>query len=156
MYTSTGGSDVFFMRGTAYQIEVHHQPTPESMLVGGALELGPDQPTRHYFGLAGVVGSSWRRRSWFVEGTLGLGIEVLDAMRKQVTVTNSTADVGTVAETTVSLSPTPGFYFRLGGIAGVQLSTAFDLVAQLGAHLSSTGDVGSFLSATAGVRLRLP
>ena len=49
----------------------------------------------------------------------------------------------------------PGLYMRAQGIAGVRLSRAFDLVAKLGVHLSSTDESGSFVSPTVGVRLRL-
>lgn len=148
-------SSEYVDRGTVYEIDVHRQSAPDSLLFGAALEVGPGSPNRHYFSLAGVVGTGWRRRSWFLEGNLGVGLEVLDASPRVATVT-ITSNTGTTSDTTITLEPTALLYLRASGIAGAQVSTRFDLVAQLGAHLSSTGDAGSFLSATAGLRLRLP
>ena len=41
-------------------------------------------------------------------------------------------------------------------VSGVRLSRAFDLVAKLSVHLSSSFDLGSYVSPTIGVRMRLP
>jgi hypothetical protein len=150
-----GGQRFEFQGSTAYQIELQHQAAPGSILVGAALEVGPDQP-KHYFGLAAFVGSTWRRRSWYIEGTLGLGVEALDSMTKTITVTNNSTQLGTVSETKVSSGPVPAIYVRPVGTAGLHLTQAFDLVAQLGAHISSTGEIGSYLGSTIGLRLRLP
>jgi hypothetical protein len=151
-----GGVQSFeFFRGTAYQIEVQHQAAPGSILVGAALEIGPDQP-RHYFGGAAFVGSAWRRRAWYAEGTLGLGVEALEGRTKTVTVTNNSSQLGTVTETKVSTAPVPTLYGRAAGTAGLHLSQSFDLVAQVGAHISTSYQSGSFLSSTIGLRLRLP
>jgi hypothetical protein len=146
----------YFVRGTAYQIELRHQSAPDSPLFGAAIEVGPDAPSRHYFGVAALVGSSWRRRRWFLEGTLGLGLEELDAISKKVTVTNNSSQLGTEEQTTVSLGPIPGLFLRVAGLAGVHISSSFDIVAQLGAHVSTTGQLGSYLGSTVGLRLRLP
>ena len=50
----------------------------------------------------------------------------------------------------------PGLYARLQGTAGLRVSRRFDVVAQLGAHVSSIGQQGSYLSSGVGLRLRLP
>ena len=50
----------------------------------------------------------------------------------------------------------PGLYVRPAGTGGLQVSRFFNLVLQLGVHLSSNGSIGSYLSSAAGVRLRLP
>jgi hypothetical protein len=133
-----------------YQIEAQHQPSPESLLLGAALEVGP---AYHYFGAAAFAGSGWHGGRWFLEGNLGLGVEVLEGATKTTTVTDSSA--GTTVESTIKDGAAPGLYLRGQGIAGVRLSRAFDLVAKLSVHLSSTGESGSFVSPTIGLRLRL-
>jgi hypothetical protein len=152
--TTFGGTVV--SRGTAYQIEMQHQARPDSALFGAALETGPNAPFKHYFGAAAFAGSRWRRRSWFMEANLGLGLEVITEMVKKVTVTNSSNVLGSVDQTTVSSEPVPELYARVAGAAGVNLTQSFDLVVQLGAHLSSAGNDGSYLSSTVGLRLRVP
>ena len=77
-------------------------------------------------------------------------------MTKTITVTNNSMQLGTVTETKVSSGPVPALYGRATGTAGFHLSRVFDLVAQLGAHISSRGDTGSYLGSTVGLRLRLP
>ena len=137
----------------AYQIDLQHQTSPESLLFGVALEVGP---VYHYFGAAAFVGSGWHRGRWFLEGNLGLGLEALTGQVRRLTITDSSAMNGPVSEVTTSFEPVPGLYARVQGAAGVRVTGAFDLVAQLGVHLSSTGEVGSFVSPTIGVRMRLP
>jgi hypothetical protein len=151
---SAGATD-FNYGGTGYQIEVRHQTSADSLSIGVALEAGPDAP-RHYLGAAAVAGSGWRRGAWLVEGDVGLGVEVLDGRVKTVTVTNNSSQLAPATETTVSFEPVPGLFARVGGGAGLRLARDFDLVTRLGVHLSSSGQVGSFLSSTVGVRLRLP
>jgi hypothetical protein len=156
--TSLGRTD--FSRATAYRIEMQHQATSDSLLFGAALEAGPNAPAKHYFGAVAFAGSRWRWRSWFVEANLGLGLEVIDEMVKKVSVTNSSDMLGPVEQTTVSSEPVPELYVRVAGAAGVNLTQSFDLVAQLGAHLSS-GQFGPYyfgfyLSSIIGLRLRLP
>ena len=137
----------------AYQIELQHQTSPESLLFGAALEVGP---VYHYFGAAAFAGAGWSRDQWFLEGNLGLGVEVLDQLARTITLTYSSPEAPTVESTTISNEPVPGLYLRGQGIAGVRLSRAFDLVAKLSVHLSSSFDLGSFVSPTIGVRMRLP
>jgi hypothetical protein len=72
-----------------------------------------------------------------------------------LTVSHNSA-TGTVSETDVSFKPVPGLYARLQGTGGVRVSRRFDVVAQLGAHVSSIGQQGSYLSSGVGLRLRLP
>ena len=133
-----------------YQIEAQHQTSAESLLFGAALEVGP---VYHYFGAAAFAGSGWSRGRWFLEGNLGLGVEVLEGATKTTTVTDLSA--GTTVSSTIKDGAVPGLYLRGQGIAGVRLSRAFDLVAKLSFHLSSTGESGSFVSPTIGLRLRL-
>jgi hypothetical protein len=143
--------------GAVYQVEVQHQATPDGVLVGAALELGPgaDEEALHYFGAAGLLGSRWGSRKWFIEGTVGVGLEALRGAVKTTTVTNN-SQTGTVSETVVSVRPVPALYAPLHGAGGVRVSRLLDVIAQLGVHLSSEWQAGSYLSSTLGVRLRLP
>lgn len=150
-YGTSWSPDGEFSR--AYQIELQHQTSPETLLFGVALEIGP---VYHYFGAAAFVGSGWYRGRWYLEGDLGLGLEALTGKVTRLTVTDSSAGPGPVSEVTTSFEPIPGLYARIQGTAGVRVTGAFDVVAQLGAHLSSSFEIGSFVSPTVGVRLRLP
>jgi hypothetical protein len=141
--------------GTMYHVDVQHQASPDSWLLGATLEVGPSGLARHYLGAAALVGSGWHGRRLLLEGTVGLGLEAVSGSVLHVSVTNN-AMTGVASETTTSFEAVPGLYARVQGTSGVRLSQAFDLVAQIGAHLSSTGELGSYLSGTVGVRLRLP
>ena len=122
------------------------------------MQLGPegDGSMLHYLGAAAFVGSRWQSRRWFMEGTAGLGLEVLGARIVSTSTTTNNSQTGTSSETRVSFQPEPAIYARLQGAGGVRLSGMFDLVAQLGAHVSSDWKWGSYLSSTLGVRMRLP
>jgi hypothetical protein len=150
-----GAAGTTVMRSGAFQLEVQRQPSPERMLLGLALTAGPDSP-RHYLGLAAFAGEAWGGQSWFAEATLGLGVEALDGMAKTAMGTGEAYMTPTVTERWTSAGVFPGVYVRPAGTAGFRLSRFFDLVAQLGAHLSSNGSIASYLSSAAGVRLRLP
>jgi len=143
--------------GAVYQIEAQHQATPDSMLVGAALELGPvgQGATPHYLGFAGFIGSRWRSHRWFMEGTVGLGVEAIGGRYATLSVTNN-SQTGTVSESVVSYRAVPGLYARLQGTGGVQVSRMFELGVQLGAHLSSNWEFGSYVASTVGLRARLP
>jgi len=143
--------------GGVYQIEVQHQASPDSLPLGVALEVGPsgEGATSHYLGVAGFLGSRRGSGRWFIEGTVGLGVEVVSGRVQTLTVTNN-SQTGVTSESQVSFEPVPALYARLQGTGGVQVSQMFDLVAQIGAHPSSSWKFGSYLSSTFGVRLRLP
>jgi hypothetical protein len=159
--TVTRDTTTSVTRGDAFQLELQRQRSPDSMLLGIAVTAGPAAP-RHYVGAAAFAGQAWRGQSWFAEATLGLGVEALDGYAwikwsAGTAPTSSNPSVATdMSESRVSTGPVPGLYLRAAGTGGLSVSRFFDLVAQLGAHVSSEGDIGSYLGATAGVRLRLP
>jgi hypothetical protein len=101
------------------------------------------------------VGSRWQRRGWFAEATVGAGLLAARIQVPTSTVTNS-SNQGTSVETSVSTQVQPALYARAVGTIGMPISGDLDLVARLGVHLASTGMVTDFLSATVGVRLKLP
>jgi hypothetical protein len=144
------------MHGSAYQIEVQRQ-SPDGILVGVALKAGPDLLPHHYLSGAVFAGEAWRRRAWFVETTLGLGVGAIDGLQTTgMTIGDVTTGASTTTQQWTSVGWVPELFVRAAGTGGVQLSRLFDLVAQLGAHLSSDGDRGSYGSAVVGMRVRLP
>jgi hypothetical protein len=60
------------------------------------------------------------------------------------------------AQDSIAVEHAPGLYARVQGTAGVRVAASFDVVAQVGLHLSSTGGYGSYVGSTFGLRLRLP
>jgi hypothetical protein len=154
-YFGNGNWPAFVWGDGMYHVDVQHQARPESVLLGLTLEAGPSQAAPHYLGAAAFIGSGWHGRRFFLEGTVGLGVEVLGGPVKRVTVTNNSM-TGTASETTTTFEPTLGLYARAQATGGVRFSQDFDVVAQVAVHLSSTGQRGCFLSSTIGVRMRLP
>jgi hypothetical protein len=165
--TVAGGPTLLFWTGEAnrmlgggggvYELALQHQATPESILLGAALQLGPQGDyawMEHYLGMAAFVGSRWQSGRLFTEATVGLGLEVLARRVVSTSITNNSM-TGTTSETRVSFEPEPAAYARLQGAGGVRLSGMFELVAQLGAHVSSDWKLGSYLSSMLGVRMRL-
>ncbi|HET6147881.1 MAG TPA: hypothetical protein VFH68_10145 [Polyangia bacterium] len=135
-----------------YALEVQHRTRPDGLAIGGALDAGP---TSHLLGLLGFIGSRWEKRGWFAEATLGAGLLAVRIPAATTTVTNSSV-TGSLSETTVSTQVQPALYARAVGAIGLSISDDLDLVARLGVHLASSGLVTDFLSATAGVRLKVP
>ena len=135
---------------TNYALELQHQIQPEGLIIGGALDAGP---TSHLLGLVGFVGSRWQGRVWFAEANVGAGI-LTERGQAWTTTVSSTGGAG--AQTTVSTQVQPALYGRAVGAIGFPIGGDLDLVARLGIHLASTGLATDFLSATAGVRLKLP
>ena len=154
-YFGGGNWPAFVWGDGMYHVDVQHQARPESVLLGLTLEAGPSQAAPHYLGAAAFIGSGWHGRRFFLEGTVGLGVEALGGRVKRVTLTENSS-TGSVSETTTSFEPVPGLYARAQATAGVRFSQDFDVVAQMAVHLSSTGQLGSFLSSTVGLRMRLP
>jgi hypothetical protein len=140
--------------GSHYQVEVQHQTAPAGVVIGAALDAGPDS---HLLGVAGLVGSHRQWRSWFLEATVGIGVE---AVRVWVPIQTVLSSSSSGIEASVTTQVEPGLYARAIGTIGRPVSDDFDLVARLGVHVAMNGfQAGSeigFASATVGVRLRLP
>lgn len=146
------------VRDVTYQLEIQHQASPDALIFGAALDIGTDSPTfgSQLFGIAGIVGSSWYHRHWFLETTAGAGLEVA-RLAPTTTGTIHTSEAGATSTTTISNEFQPTLYLRGTGTVGLPIATAFDLVARFGIHLSSEGGSSAdFVSATAGLRFRLP
>ena len=143
------------IRDTTYELELQRQASPDSLIFGAALEAGTDSSSS-LIGIAGFVGSDWRHRHWFLETTAGAGLELARLYVANRTVTNSSL-TGTSSETTVSSERQPVLYVRGVGTLGFPISSSLDLVGRLGIHLASSGGFATdFLSATVGLRFRLP
>jgi hypothetical protein len=144
------------LRGSTYELEAQRQASPGSLIFGAALEVGTDPGGGQRFGLAGLVGSSWQPRHWFLETTGGVGLGLAPMPQATRTVTNSSLS-GSSSETTVSTKPQPVLYLRGVGTVGFPISSSLDLVARVGVHLASSGGFATdFLSGTAGLRFRIP
>jgi hypothetical protein len=141
--------------GNTFKVEVRHQTSPDSLFFGMALQVGPDVGAQHEIGGAAFIGSDWRRRWFFLEGDLGLGIEVLKSTYIS-SVSMSSGSTGTTMQETTTVDHFAGLFARAQGTAGVRVTATFDVVAQLGLHLSSGGGYSSFVSSLFGLRLRLP
>jgi len=139
-------------RGFGYQFEVQHQSPGDDMILGGALDAGPDP---HVVGIAAFIGTRRSSKHWYLEATLGAGIEDERLPVGNYTITNSSQN-GTSSETTFSTGNQPALYARAIGSIGVPINSTFDFVARLGLHLASSGLNTDFMVATAGLRVKLP
>ncbi len=141
-----------FSFGSSYQIEVQHRNPDDGLILGGALEAGPDN---HLVGVAGLIGTrrSWGR--WYFEPMLGAGIEVERVgVSTQTVISSSTS--GTGREITTTTQAQPVLYARAAGTIGIPINPTFDFVARFGVHLASSGLSDAFASTTVGLRLKLP
>jgi hypothetical protein len=165
--TILGGPSAAFMFSTtpeatgtlyeSYQVTAQRRATPDGWILGAALDVGPSGPTPHLLGVAGFVGSDWRRRRWFLEATAGLGLEAARIVVTDMTLsyTNSSS-TGPSSTTTRSAEVQPVLYLRTTGAAGVSVSRTFDVIAQLTVHVGTAWQLSDYLAATVGVRFRLP
>jgi hypothetical protein len=156
--TFNTGNGPAVLRDTSYQLEAQHQASPNGLILGVALEVGTDAPVygSQLGGIAGLVGSGWHRRHWFLEATTGVGLELARLSQTTRTVTNSSL-TGSSSSSTESSDIQPILYLRGVGTVGVPISTSLDLVARLGVHVASSGGFATdFLSATAGLRFTIP
>ena len=138
--------------GSHYQVEIQHQTARAGLLVGAALDAGPDI---HLLGIAALIGSHRQWRSWFLEATVGVGVEGDRIYVQGTTLINSSMS-GVISENTVSTQMQPVLYARAIGTIGRPLNDDLDVVARLGLHVTPTGFITDFVSATVGLRLRLP
>jgi hypothetical protein len=136
---------------SGWQLELQHVASQRMPLWGAALDASPS----HVFGLAAFAGSTWRHRHWFLEGTAGVGFEVQRMRVTTGTVTNDSR-LGLVATSETTWSFMPNLYARGVLGAGFPLSGSVDLLARASLHLATSGLEGSFVAATAGIRVRLP
>jgi hypothetical protein len=148
---SNGNGKTFYV-GSHYQVEMQHQTARAGLLVGAALDTGPDI---HLLGIAALIGSHRQWRSWFLEATVGVGVEGDRLYVRGAAVTNSSIS-GVTNEITISTQVQPVLYARALGTIGRPLNDDLDVVARLGLHVTTTGLETDFVSATVGLRLRLP
>jgi hypothetical protein len=151
-----GGSTLIW--DATYQVEAQRQSSTDGLILGAALDVGTNSPNTgsELVGIAGIVGTSWRHRRWFVETTAGIGLELARLEQVTRTVTNSSL-TGSSSDTTVTNTVQPVLYLRGVGTLGFPISRSLDLVTRFGVHLASSGGSSTdFVSATAGLRFRLP
>jgi hypothetical protein len=148
----TAGAASPFTSGSSYQLEVLHKSVDEGTIVGAALDTGPNP---HLVGLAGLIGTRRPWGRWYLEATLGAGIEAERLNVATTTIVNSSA-TGITENVSVSAQVEPALYARATGSVGIPINRSLDLVARLTVHLASSGGATDFIGASAGLRLKLP
>ena len=139
-----------FERNVHIEIQ-HYDASARSW--GVALEVGD---TIHLFGAAAFIGHAWRHNRWFLEANLGLGVEETTGATRNATYTDSST-TGLVNTVTVSESAQPTIYAQGTATFGISVSSSFDLLAHVSAHVSAGGLEPFFITTPMlGVRYRLP
>jgi hypothetical protein len=152
MFSCTTGIASSFSYGSTYQLEALHRTPDQGTMIGAALDTGPDY---HLVGLAGLIGVRRPWGHWYLEATLGAGIEAERANVATTTVLSSSTS-GTSNNVTVTQQVQPALYVRAKGSIGIPINRSFDFLASLDAHFASSGLATDFIGATAGLRLKLP
>ena len=107
----TAGGGSFLSVGSNYQVEVQHRSANEGMILGGAINAGPDN---HVVGVDGFIGVHRPWRHWYTETTLATGIEIERLYVSTSTVVNS-SQTGVASDITVSSQLQPALYVRATG-----------------------------------------
>jgi hypothetical protein len=141
----------FWNAGVGWQFELQ-RTTDERRLFGLAIDIGPDN---HLFGAAAFWGRRWRSGRWFLEATAGAGLELGKTRGEEMTVVDS-SQTGTFSTLTVTMQTRPAVYGRTGLSLGLRCSDSVDVLARLGAHVTTLGLSHSFGAPTIGLRFRLP
>jgi hypothetical protein len=135
-----------------WQVELQRQRRSPGSIFGFALQVGP---ATHLLGIAGFLGSQWRRGRWVLEATGGGGIEVGKTMQGTVTTVDSSR-TGTYSTVQSAMQIGPALYARGTLTAGIRLGSSAELLARVGLHMTTMGLMHSFLAGTVGLRLDLP
>ncbi len=161
--TIGGGPTAFWAGGPEYNLptwpgvgiwylELQRQVPARSLILGAALEVGPDMAdssAKSLIGAAALVGAGHRFGRTFIEATGGLGLEVYQgSVPVSMTTGNETVSLGI---------PVSRFalYLRAQATAGVSLARHFDLLASTGGHLGSAGSRWDhFVTTSLGLRVR--
>lgn len=137
---------------TSTHVEIQHNDAT-ARLWGVALEVGS---AIHLFGAAAFIGSRLRYKSWFLEASVGLGVEATKGMVGHSSLQYSSVG-GLFSTQTLSPETQATIYARGLVTVGLPVTSSLDLVVHVGAHLSATG-LEPFLLTTPmiGARYRLP
>ena len=140
-----------------WYLELQRRASSRSLILGAALEVGPDMASGYksgsidFIGAAALVGAGHRFRRTFVEATAALGLEAYQSVAEVKTTTVSeTVSVASEGFTMLTL----GLYLRGQATAGLALSKSFDLLASVGGHLGSVGRRDAFVTSSLGLRFR--
>jgi hypothetical protein len=139
-----------FSYGSTYQLEVLRRPRDEGTMIGAALETGPGQ---HLVGLAGLIGTHRPWGRWYLEGTLGAGIEAESVYVTTTTVVSSSRNGS--GDITITPQVQPALYVRAACSVGIPINRTFDFLTSLSVHLASNALASHFIGASAGLRLKL-
>jgi hypothetical protein len=161
--TIGGGPTAFWPTGPEYNrptwpgvgiwyLELHRQAPGRPLILGAALEIGPDMANTAYkslIGVAALLGAGHRFGRIFIEATGGVGLEVYQG--------NVPVSMTTGNETVSQFLPvsTFGLYLRAQATAGVLLSRHFDLLASAGGHQGTAwARQDHFVTTSLGLRFR--
>ncbi len=153
MFTCSNGLANSVSFGTSYHLEAQRQNSSDRMTLGAALDAGPDN---HLLGLAGLIGTRRPWGRWYVEATLGAGVEAERVNVLTSTLISSTVEPGLSKSISVTEQVQPALYARVTGSIGIPINETFDFVTRLTAHFTSSGADHDFIGAGAGLRLKLP
>jgi hypothetical protein len=140
--------------GSIYQIAVQRWSAGDGLTYGAAFDVG--NSIYDFVGVAGLVGTRWQHRRWFLEGSVGIGPELVQLPTHNERLTTSSATGGPVITDVVTMDEHLALHVSGIGVVGVPISRMFDLVAKVDLRLTSAGSETDFLSGSLGLRVRLP
>jgi hypothetical protein len=161
--TIGGGPTAFWTTGPEYNqptwpgvgiwyLELQRTLPARTLILGAALEIGPDMADRaskSFIGVAALVGADHRFGRTFIEATGGLGLEIYQG---DVPVSMTAGNEAVSQDVPVS---TVGLYLRAQATAGVSLSRHFDLLASAGGHQGNAwARRDHFVTTSLGLRVR--
>jgi hypothetical protein len=151
------GDDDQILHGQTYEIGIQRRAS-EALVWGLVLDVEPQgasSASPNYLGAAGTIGRRWQHRRWFVEATIGAGVEAAQIPVQTTTYTNTSTN-GPSSSTTVAGAARPVLFARAGATFGFPVSATWDLLAGAVLHVTPNGFDADFAAATFGVRMRLP
>jgi hypothetical protein len=141
-----------------WYLEVQRRLSAGPLIVGAALDVGPDMalggrsPSLNFIGGSALVGAGHRFGRTFVEATAGLGLEVYQSVATVQTTTTSAT--GIQPQTQAIPIVVVGLYLRGQATVGFALSRSLDLLASAGGHLGSVSKWDHFVTTSLGLRVR--
>lgn len=135
--------------GIAWDVRLTHVDQ-DGRSWGASVELGPGDD--HVVGVAGALGTSWRRRRLSLETTIDGGL-ALDRRRVDTISVSENSATGLESTRTSTLALRPAFFARPALAAGVRVAADVELITQLAARLSTSGLAASSLIGSVGLRV---
>jgi hypothetical protein len=142
---------IHYRDGNEWELEI--QRNYEGWTLGVALDMGPDdRPTA---GLAPFAGDGWHWHTLRLEGTAGIGLELVQRYTKDSVSTYSSV-TGQSSSMTVHSTLRAALYGRGNATLSWQVRHAVALTFRLALHLETENVFYCYGSALLGVRVTLP